>query len=215
MTTSFILILSIASSLLGLFREGHYGDRADLILRMIALDGVILVIAVPTLAMGLFYARRGSPREIIVWLGSLCFMTYVWAPATVTIAFNAFFLGYIAHFSLSMFTLIGGITSIDLASLAPAQQHTSTRTLFAGFLGSAAVALSALWLSEIVPATLSNAVPSAIDGFGAPAAFTYVIDLGVVVPSLAVTAMWLWRDRQGAASSSQPSSHRPSPPSPS
>lgn len=195
-TTVGVLLLSTASSLLGLFRDGHYGDRAELIPRIMAQDAVILLVAVPVLGFGVWSATRGSHRGVIVWLGSLAFMTYIWGTYAVTIAFNAFFLGYVALFGLSLFTLVGGVVKLDATSMELSGESRFSRNLYAGFLAFAAVGLAALWLSEIILAMLTGTVPAAIDEFGAHAAVTYVIDLGVVVPLLAVTAVWLWRNRQ-------------------
>lgn len=194
-TTVAIILLSTTSSMLGFFREGHYADRADLLARLMAQDAVILVVAVPALALGGWFAMSGSRPGAVVWLGSLAFMTYIWATYAVTITFNAFFLGYVALFSLSLFTLVGGILRLNANAFEIAGGSRRSRTLYAGFLGLAAAGLATLWLAEIVPAALSGTVPAAIEAFGAHAAVTYVIDLGVVVPSLAVTAVWLWRRR--------------------
>lgn len=194
-TTVAVLLLSITSSLLGLFRPGHYTDLAALLPRLYAQDAVVLVIAVPVLAAGLWTAWRGSTIGTVVWLGALAFMTYIWASYALTTTFNAFYLGYIALFSLSTFTLVGGILSLDADALHRDLQGRVRHRVYSGFLGLAAAGLATLWLSELVSATLTGATPAAIEAFGVQAAATYVIDLGLVVPSLAVTAAWLWQQR--------------------
>lgn len=194
-STMLIILLSSASSLLGLTRSGHYNDPAESITRYHAQDAVILVIAVPILAVGLAYASRGSLRGHLVWRGSLAFMTYTWASYALTVAYNDFFLGYVVLFSLSLFTLVGGILSIDSALLYTVLHEQVSHRLYSGFLGFAAMGLAGLWLFELVPAALSGAVPAAVRAFGPQAADTYVIDLGIVVPSLALTAKWLWQQR--------------------
>lgn len=195
LSTVLIILLSCVSSLLGLTRSDHYNDPAELLARIHAQDAVILVIAAPVLAIGLWYASRGSLRGYLVWLGSLAFMTYIWASYAFTVAYNDFFLGYTVLFSLSVFTLIGGVLSVDSDLFCNTLHGQLSHRLFSGFLGFAAVGLAALWLSELIPAALSGAVPAAVQEFGPQATDTYVIDLGIVVPSLALTAKWLWRQR--------------------
>lgn len=73
-----ILVLSTISSLLGLFREGHYTDSVDGLLRIHAQDAVLLGIGVPVLAIGLLYTRRGSHCGRLIWLGTLAYMAYMW-----------------------------------------------------------------------------------------------------------------------------------------
>lgn len=52
-----------------------------------------------------------------------------------------------------------------------------------------------MWLFDIVPALLADELPSGIAQFGPEAAHTYVVDLGILVPALAITALWLHRRR--------------------
>lgn len=194
-STILILLLSSTSSLLGLSRGGHYTDPANMIPRIYAQDAVILVIAVPILALGFLYARGGSQRGKLVWLGSLAFMTYIWASYAFTIAFNSFFLGYVVLFSLSLFTLVDGVLDFDAHYFADTVAGRLNNRLYGGFLGVAALGLAALWLSEIIPATVSGTLPAGIEAFGAQSVHTYIIDLGVVVPSLAITAKWVLEGR--------------------
>ncbi|MFB6095460.1 MAG: hypothetical protein ABEJ71_03280 [Halodesulfurarchaeum sp.] len=122
-------------------------------------------------------------------------MTYTWASQSVVRSFNAFFLGYIALFALSGFALSSAVVTFDAAGVArPLEGRVSTR-LYGGVLGVMAVALSALWLSEIVPATLAGMVPPTVTEFDAATKNTSVLDLGIVVPSLAIAAWWLSRER--------------------
>lgn len=194
-STLAILALSAVSSLLGLFREGHYTDASALLARLTAEDVVVLVVAVPVLAAGLWFALQGSRRGRVVWLGGLAYMTYMWATIGLSRSFNAFFLGYVVLFALSLSTLVGGLLATDPDSVRGTLSGR-TRLVYAVFLLVTAVGLAALWLSEIVPALLAGTVPSVIAQFGETGIVTYVVDLGVVVPALLIAAGWLWRDHR-------------------
>lgn len=191
-TTALILLISIVSSVLGITRRGHYNDSAELLARLYAQDVVILVVAVPALAIGLWYASQGSLRGHFVWLGSLAFMTYMWASYAFTVAYNSFFLGYVVLFSLSLFTLLGGSLTLDSEHFYRRLNGRLSHRVYSGFLGVAAIGLAALWLSELIPAAIAGTLPAAVQEFGPQATDTYVIDLGIVVPSLAITARLLW-----------------------
>lgn len=193
-STVSILALATASSLAGLFRKGHYNDPAAFLPRLYAQDAVMLVVAVPVLAVGLWDARRGSLRGRIVWLGGLAFMTYTWASVTAQTAFNEFFLGYVALFGLSLFTLAGGLVHTDATAVRRRLDGKISNALYSGVLALLAVGLALLWLADIIPATLAGTTPPVVAELGERAAHTYVIDLGVVVPSLAITAVWLRRN---------------------
>lgn len=186
-----ILLLTVGATLLGLFRDGQYVESGFELLRLQAQDAVLLSIGVPVLALGLWLATQGSVRGRIIWLGSLAFMAYMWTHYAFVVAYNEFFLGYVALFGLSVFTLLSAILTTDATQVAEAISGESTIRIYVAFLGIAAVGLSAMWLFDIVPALVAGEVPSGIVQLGPEAAHTYVIDLGILVPSLAITALWL------------------------
>lgn len=190
-----ILVLSTISSLLGLFREGHYTDSVDSLLRMYAQDAVLLGIGVPVLAIGLLYIRRGSHRGRLIWLGTLAYMAYMWIHYALIVAYNDFFLGYIALVGLSVFTLVSGVISTDAEEFSRAIPEGFSERLYGGFLTVAAVGLALMWLADIVPARLAGELPSGIVQLGSEAAFTYVLDLSILVPCLAISGIWLLRHR--------------------
>ena len=191
--TGGIVLLSIISTLLGLFRDGHYTEPADELLRIYAQDAVLLAIGVPVLAVGLLWARRGSIRGRLVWLGALAYMAYMWTHYAFVVAYNDFFLGYVALFGLSIFTLASGVLTTDAARVYEAAHGEVSTAIYGGFLAIAAVALGFMWLFEIVPALVAGELPPAIVQLGPEAAHTYVVDLAILVPSLAIAAVWLRR----------------------
>ena len=190
-----LLLLSVVASTFGLVRDGHYVESGFELLRLQAQDAVLLVLGVPVLAVGLWLTSRGSLRGRLIWLGSLAFMAYMWTHYAFVVAYNDFFLGYVALFALSVFTLVSGVVTTDASRIADAFDDKISTRLYVGFLGIAAVGLAFMWLFDIVPALLAGELPSGIAQFGPEAAHTYVIDLGVLVPSLAIAALWLHRGR--------------------
>lgn len=190
-----VIILSVVSSLLGLGRPGHYTGGTAVLGRTRAEDAVILVVGVPVLAVGVWYAHRGSIRGRIVWLGSLAFMGYLWLTRAGATPFNDFFLGYVALFALSGFTFASGLVTTDLRTVHQALRGRFSNRLFAGVLGMTAVGLAALWLADIVPAIVSGTSPGVIREFGPLGLVTYMVDLGIVVPAYAITAYGLWNGR--------------------
>lgn len=193
-----ILALAILASGLGLLSQGLYNEIPVYRTALFLQDVVILGIGVPALAVGLWLAVRGSPRGQIIWLGSLVFMTYIWASQSLVLAYNDAFLLHVALFALSVFTLASGVLALDPTEFEETMAERLPNRLYVGFLAVTAVALGILWLSELVGPLLTGSEPSGVAQFGPLSKNTYVLDLGLVVPALAVTAVWLARGRDWA-----------------
>lgn len=192
-STMTIILFSIPSTLLGLFQPGQY--PAELLPGFYIQDALLLVVGVPALAVGLWYAIRGSLRGYVLWLGALSYMTYLWATIGLQVVFNQFFLGYILLFGLSMYTLIGAIAKTNPEEIRDAVAGHLSERVFGAFLWIIAIGLAFLWLSELVPATLSGTPPLLVAEIGPQALASHFIDLSVVVPAMAIAGTWLWRHR--------------------
>ncbi len=68
-STVTVLVLATGSSLLGLFRSGHYRASPGLVEAYQMQDLTILVVGIPVLATGVWYSVQGSPRGRIVLAG--------------------------------------------------------------------------------------------------------------------------------------------------
>ncbi|MFC7225925.1 hypothetical protein N0B31_00805 [Salinirubellus salinus] len=194
-STVAILAFSVGSSLVGLLRPGHYRAPPDIALSYQIQDLTVLLVGVPVLAVGLWSAARGSPRGRLVWLGGMAFMTYIWASAAIQIPYNELFLVYVALFGLSLFTFVGGMWSTDPERIRRRLEGRVDPALYAGALFVVGLGLAALWLSDILPALLQGTTPTIVEESGPQALTSHVVDLGVVVPSILLAAVWLYRRR--------------------
>ena len=145
----------------------------------------------PLLAVGLWLARRGSLRGRVLWLGALGYLTYTYAVYAVITRFNPFFLGYVALFGLSLYTLVGGLLATDVEAVARRLEDRLPARFVAGYLVVMAGLVALLWLAEIVPATLAGTAPPSVAAVGLPANVVHVLDLGVLLPAMLVAARWL------------------------
>ena len=189
-STLAVLALAATSSLLGLLAPWVYAGEG--LARTRAEDAVLLAVGVPALAAGLWYARRGSERGRIVWLGALAFLAYMALSRALSLPFYATFLLTIAQFALALVTLVGAVADTDARGLRERVGDRLNERRYAGVLAIIAVGLAALWLSDVVAATLSGTTPAIVEAFGPRGLGTVVVDLGVVVPALAVAAVLLW-----------------------
>ena len=194
-STVAIIALAVAGTTLGLFYEGLYTDPEILLHQAYGQDTVTLLAVVPLLAIGLGLARRGSLRGYILWLGGLGYMAYTYAVYAVITQFNEFFLGYVALFGLSSFTLAAGVLEIDPDVVKERLEERLPVKAVVGFFVGMSTLISLLWLSEILPATLADEPPPSIEGTGVPANVVHVLDLGVLIPAMFVTGYWLYNGR--------------------
>jgi hypothetical protein len=194
-STVAVLALSVVSTLLGLLRPGHYGVDPVQVRYYQVQDATVLLVGVPVLAAGLWYATRGSLRGRVVWLGGLAYATYTWASVGLQAPYNEFFLGYVALFSLSLFAFVGGVVTTDPEPVRRALEGRVSTALYGGALLVIAVGLAVLWLADVVPALLAGTTPLIVEEAGRVALASHLLDLGIVVPSLLVAGVWLRRGR--------------------
>lgn len=91
-----IAVLMFLASIGGLLIEKVYRDNEFFAALWRGNDWVTLFVAVPLLFGALFYARGGSFRAQLVWLGMLAYALYNYAFYLFAAAFNQLFLFYVA-----------------------------------------------------------------------------------------------------------------------
>ncbi|WP_411963806.1 hypothetical protein [Haloferax sp. YSMS24] len=195
LASGMIVVLTAAATLSGLLIAGFYSDPPALRLQAYGQDLVTLGIILPVLTVGLWYALRGSTRGYFLWLGAVGYLTYTYLVYAVITQFNWFFLGYVAIFGLSLYTFVAGLLQIDASAVERSLESTLPVRLVVGFFVVMGVLVALLWLSEAVPATLTNTKPESAAAVGLPANVVHVLDLGVVIPAMFVAARWLSQRR--------------------
>lgn len=191
-----ILVLSIAAVLLGFLRPGHYRDTEYFLAQIVGQDVVTGLLGIPLLAVGLWLATRGSLRGYIIWLGALGYMLYTWASYALMLYFNAFFLGYVALFGLSLFVFVGVVLDLDAEAVGDRLGGRLPDRIYVGYLLGMALFIAAGWLGEIIPATLRGTVPEPIVRGAVPTSVIYVLDLAVLLPAVVLVALWIRRQRE-------------------
>jgi hypothetical protein len=173
----------------GLYRY----DTLSYAAQAIGQDIATLIVGIPLLIIGIILARKGSLRGQLLLAGGLGYTLYTYTSYAFLVAYNQFFLIYVALFTLSLFAFIIALSGMDAERVSRQVSGAMPRRAIAVFLMLIAAFLSLSWLGRIVPPLLEGTPP-----FGLEAYTTLVIqalDLGVIVPASAVTAALLWRRR--------------------
>src|ERR1700693_4322291 len=154
---------------------------------------VVLLIAVPALAIAMWFTARGSARAQIVWLGAVGYILYNSTLFLFMTPFNNLFLLYVAMLSLGIWSTAMVIRGVGVESF----RERFSQKLPARAIAIYALAIVALnflaWMQSVVPGVLSTSAPSFLDGTGMPTSVLYVQDLAFWLPLMAVSAVWLWR----------------------
>jgi hypothetical protein len=152
---------------------------------------VMLVLAVPTLVLGLVLARRDSVRGRVLVLGALAYLTYNAMLFVYATPFNRLFLLYVVLLGLSLWTLVSAL--LDPLPVIRTRPRLPARSIAAFLL--VVVGLNAAgWLGFVVP-ELGDSTPDFLVGTGLTTNPIYVQDLAIWLPAMSVAAVLLWRRR--------------------
>ncbi|MDJ0754982.1 MAG: hypothetical protein QNJ45_15775 [Ardenticatenaceae bacterium] len=190
-----IAVLTTAAALGGLLLDDLYRDNLLVTTSWIANDLITLVVAVPLLLLGIFWAWRGSIRGYLVLLGLVDYTLYNFAFYQFGAAFNKFFMLYPAITALSILVLIFGLTRIDAQEISR-QFHRKTPTKWiAGFMVFVGLSLTSVYFSQYLSFLTTGDLPRIVTAVEHPTNVIFALDLTLVVPWLLIGGVWLWRGR--------------------
>jgi len=111
--SSIIAILMAAASVTGLLHRAVIYPTDDLLQSFVSNDVVNLLIGLPILLGSMWSARRGKLIGLLLWPGALFFVLYNYMVYVFAMPLNVAFLLHLTLVTLSAYTIIGLIASID------------------------------------------------------------------------------------------------------
>jgi hypothetical protein len=190
-----ITLLALAASLAGIMIHSVYAkETANWAGQAVGQDIANAFLYPALLALALL-AARGSLRAYLAWAGLLAYSVYTYAVYAFATHFGPLFLLHIAILGLSVYALIGSLTSIDAARVKAAFGETAPVRQTAWVLNALVLVFCALWLSSDIPATLRNVPSNELREAGVLTNPVHVLDLAIFIPALALTAVFLLRGR--------------------
>jgi len=179
-----IAALAAITSLGGLLFKGLYRDSDFIKNAWFANDWVTFAVAVPALLVSINLATKGSQKAQLVWMGLLLYMLYNYAFYLFGAAFNEFFLLYVALFTLSGYSLIFGLPSLDLNAISQNFDKKLPVLWLGIFLFFLAVPLLLVEGGQCINFILNGIAPNA-------PSLIFALDLSFVVPATILAAVWL------------------------
>jgi len=185
-------LLAIAGNVIALSVKSIYADLTPAFLpQALAQDIANLAIVSPMWLVLAVLAWRGSLRAYLLWLGVLTFTVYNYVIYTFSIPFGSLFLLWVAVFGMSIYSLIGGVTAVDHQVVESFFASRRAIQVVAWFLIITAILFCLLWLSEDLPALLSNTRPQSLVDLALPTNPVHILDLGFFLPAVIATGVML------------------------
>jgi len=177
-----VLLATVASLVTLVFPDRVYvGETESFMAQDAGQNLVNLVLAVPLLALSLYWFRAGAEKARYIWMGTLFYFVYTYLSAVMLFAFNGLFLVYVAIFSMALYALILVFIDLDIRSLRiDMTDKVSRRTAYVLFFLVAMILL--LWLPEIISLSISGGSSERLAQDGQRTYVISALDLGLLVP---------------------------------
>jgi hypothetical protein len=156
---------------------------------------VVLVVAMPLLALSMAAVRRGSTLALLGWLGSVGYIGYQSVLFLFGSPFNGLFPAYLGMLSFAGWTLVTMAPVLPVAEIAGRFGPRTPVRAVAGYLTVMTLLFYALWLRAIVPALFASESPAFLEGTGMITGPGQIMDLAFLLPLCLLTSAWVWQRR--------------------
>jgi hypothetical protein len=188
-----VAILVLLASLAGLFLKSTYArETTSYALQGVGQD-IENIVAAVTLLITVYVVSKGSVKAFLVWMGVLLALLYSYVIYAFAVHFNSLFLVYVAILGLSFYALIGSLIHLHLDSLQPYFAANTKARPVSVFLLVIAILFYLQWLSEDIPALVTGKIPQSLVENGLLTNPVHVLDMGLLLPAMIITAILLWR----------------------
>jgi len=190
-----IAILALIATLSGLFWKGLYkNDTVSIIAQMMGQDLVTLLIGIPLLLLTLYLISKDSFRGHLIWMGTIFYFLYSYASMCFASSFNELFLVYVALFSLSMYTFVYGLLSLNEITIKNRISPGKTTKIAGIFLIFSGVMLAIMWIKMIIDSLLTGTAPAALENY--TTLVIQVLDIGVVFPATLIAGILILKGKE-------------------
>jgi hypothetical protein len=190
-----VALLVLIASTAGLFLKSTYTRETMSWTVQAYGQDIANIVAAAALFITAYFANKESVKAFLIWIGLLLALIYPYVIYAFDIHFNRLFLVYVAIVGLSFYTLFGSMIRINLSSLQQFFSDNTKARLVSVFLLLVALLFALLWLKEDIPALVAGTIPQSITDNGLLTNPVHVLDLGLYLPAMIITAILLWRKK--------------------
>ena len=189
-TLSLIIAIIVAIvSVIGVLYQKSIYPTENLLHTFVPNDILNLIAGLPFLLISIWLTWRGKLIGLLCWPGAIFYIIYVYFPYIICVPFNILFLPYLILFSLSIYTLIGIIVSIDGAAVKNYVSDTVPAKISGGILIGLSVLTVLRQIGLIINALINKMV---ID----PQELAHWIDeFSIGSPAMFIGGLFLWKKK--------------------
>ena len=184
-----IAILMTAASVTGLLYRAVIYSTDDLLQSFVSNDVVNLFIGLPILLGSMWLARRGKLIGLLFWPGALFFVLRNYIVYVFAIPLNVAFLLHLTLVTLSMYTIIGLIASIDGKAVQQRLIGSVSERVAGGVLAGLGLLFFLMVISAIINVLISQTPTTETE------LAHHVADF-LIAPSWGIGGVLLWRRKE-------------------
>jgi len=184
--TFIIAILMAVASISGLLYQTIVYPTDELLQSFLANDVANLLVGLPMLLASMWLTRRGKLIGLLFWPGALFFVLYNYIIYVFAMPFNLAFLSHLTLVMLSVYSLIGLLTSIDGKVVQQQLIGAVPERLAGGVLAGLGLLFFLLVIGAIVQALISQTSIAETE------LALHVGDF-LITPSWVICGVLLWR----------------------
>ncbi|MBN2542251.1 hypothetical protein JXI42_05250 [bacterium] len=195
LTIPLVILIAIVS-VCGLFVPGTYSQETpNWTAQAIGQDAADLFMLTPFLLITAIFASRRSRTAMLLWSGAIFYTIYTFVIYCFAIHFNYLFLAYCFILGLAFYLFIYFLLSNHREPVRewfgenlPVKTAGIYMIVIAGLF-------FLLWISQVIPAMISNAAPAEVQDIGTLTNPVHALDLSVVLPGFIITAILLLKKK--------------------
>jgi len=191
-----VSILVIITSCTGILVPGFYArETLNWQAQSLGQDIFDLFLVTPVLMCAAFFVSRQNKNAMLVWAGTIMYLTYTFLIYCFDVHFNRLFPVYCVTLGLSSYMLLYFFyLQIKDPGVKTIENPLLIKTIGIYFLAIAGL-FYFLWLSEIIPAVIKNTIPESLAEVGLPTNAVHVIDLSVFLPGIFIAGILLLKKK--------------------
>lgn len=190
MIDALLVLLASASGIL--FKSIYARETLSGVAQVIGQD-IVNLVAVVVLCIAAYFMSKGSVKAFLIWGGVLLYLLYSYIIYAFDVHFNSLFLVYVAILGLSFYALVGSVIHLHLDNFQSSFSANTPARLVSVFLLVLGIMFYVLWLREEIPALVTGMIPLSVTEANIPTNPVHVLDIGLFIPALLLTAQLLWR----------------------